>query len=130
MSGFSVGGVVKVLDNDKALRDLQDGHGGYNAEVGKVSHLYCYICCCHDILTATKALCSHDAYSMWTALSRHLLEHWSFIMFLQQHFCMSEALCCNIGDNTMLPRWPLGDPTAFFSSPEPLGSQGELIGWP
>ena len=56
MSGFSVGGVVKVLDNDKALRDLQDGHGGYNAEVGKVSHLYCYICCCHDILTATKAL--------------------------------------------------------------------------
>ena len=36
LNGFSVGGVVKVIDNDKALRDLQDGHGGYNADVGKV----------------------------------------------------------------------------------------------
>ena len=26
-----------MIDNDKALRDLQDGHGGYNADVGKVS---------------------------------------------------------------------------------------------
>ena len=27
-----------MIDNDKALRDLQDGHGGYNADVGKVSY--------------------------------------------------------------------------------------------
>ena len=39
MSGFSTGGVVKILANEKALRLLQEGHGGYNADVGKV-HSY------------------------------------------------------------------------------------------
>ena len=27
-------------------------------------------------------------------------------------------------------KWPNGPLLAFISSPEPLGSQGELIGWP
>ena len=27
-----------MIDNDKALLDLQDGQGGYNADVGKVSY--------------------------------------------------------------------------------------------
>ena len=36
MSGFSTGGVVKILANEKALKLLQEGHGGYNADVGKV----------------------------------------------------------------------------------------------
>ena len=26
-----------MKDNDKALQDLQDGHGGYNADLGQVS---------------------------------------------------------------------------------------------
>ena len=39
MSGFSTGGVVKILANEKALKLLQEGHGGYNADVGKV-HIY------------------------------------------------------------------------------------------
>ena len=39
MSGFSTGGVVKILANEKALKLLQEGHGGYNADVGKV-HYY------------------------------------------------------------------------------------------
>ena len=42
LNGFSVGGVVRIIDSDKALRDLQDGHGGYNAEVGKVRQLKLY----------------------------------------------------------------------------------------
>ena len=28
-----------MKDNYKALLDLQDGHGGYNADVGKVSYI-------------------------------------------------------------------------------------------
>ena len=36
VSGFSTGGVVKILANEKALKLLQEGHGGYNADVGKV----------------------------------------------------------------------------------------------